>query len=128
MFAERYDELTEGGFIDPDRGADDHSRGPRRQRLMRRLRRTNAARHLEWNRARHPSASRDDIGANGAVSSTLEVDDVDQRRFGGHDALHERFDGLAKEDAVEISLLEADGVIAKEIERGDYLHSSVLAC
>jgi hypothetical protein len=35
---------------------------------------------------------------------------------------------LAKEDAIEVPLFEADGVVTEEVEGGDYLHSSVLAC
>jgi hypothetical protein len=58
----------------------------------------------------------------------LKIDDMDQWRIGRNDALHERFDRLAKEDAIEIPLFEADGVVTEEIEGGDYLHSSVLAC
>jgi hypothetical protein len=60
----------------------------------------------------------DHVEAQGAVASALEVDDMDQRRRGRHDPRHELFNGLAKDDAFEVTLLEANGVVAKEVEAG----------
>ena len=53
---------------------------------------------------------------------------MDERRGGRHDSRHERLDRLAKEHAFEVALFEADGVVTEEVEGGDHLHSSVLAC
>ncbi len=63
-----------------------------------------------------------------AVARTLEVDEVDQFRRGGDDAGHELLDGLAEEDAVVVALFEAHGEVAQEVDGGDKLHSSVVAC
>jgi hypothetical protein len=68
------------------------------------------------------------FAAQRAVSSALQVDDMNQRRRRRHDAGHERFNRLAEDHSVEIALLETDGVVAEEVESGDHLHSSVLAC
>jgi hypothetical protein len=53
---------------------------------------------------------------------------VDQFRRGGDDAGHELLDGLAEEDAVVVALFEAHGEVAQEVDGGDKLHSSVVAC
>ena len=73
-------------------------------------------------------ASSDHVEAQRPVARALEIDDVDEGRLGRHDARHELFDGLAKDDAFEVALFEANGVVTKEVECGDHLHSSVLAC
>jgi hypothetical protein len=75
---------------------------------------------------RHTSLN--DVQTQGAVASALEVDDMDQWWHGRHDPRHERVDRLAEYDAFEVTLFEANGVVAEEVEGGDHLHSSVLAC
>ena len=60
-----------------------------------------------------PAHTRDDLGANRAVSGTLQIHDMDEGRFVVHDSLHERLDRLAKEDVIEFALFKAYGVIAQ---------------
>jgi len=53
---------------------------------------------------------------------------MDERWGGRHDSCHERLNRLAEEHAFEVPLFETDGVVTEEVEGGDHLHSSVLAC
>ena len=53
---------------------------------------------------------------------------MDEWRLGRHDARHEVLDGLAEDDAFEVTLFQTNGVVAEEVESGEDLHSSVLAC
>ena len=57
----------------------------------------------------------------------FEVHDMYQCGVGRDDARHEFLDRLAEDDAVVVALLEADGVVAEQVDRGDDLHSSVVA-
>jgi len=53
---------------------------------------------------------------------------VDHRWAGRHQAAHELLEGLVKEDAVEVTLFEPDGVVAEDVEGGDDVHSSEVTC
>ena len=95
---------------------------------MRRVSRTDAARDLERDVVSDAHTTRDDLRAKGTVAGTLQIDDMDEWRGGRHDSCHERLKRLAEEHAFEVPLFETDGVVTEEVESGDHLHSSVLAC
>ena len=61
------------------------------------------------------------------VVFAIEVHNVNEVGVGPDEAPHELLERLAKEDAVEIALLEAHGVVAEKVEGRDDLHSSELA-
>jgi hypothetical protein len=52
---------------------------------------------------------------------------VDQWGSGGDQSGEEGVDVLTEEDAVVVTLFQANGVGAEEVEGGDNLHSNVLA-
>ena len=90
---------------------------------------SNAARHLEWDRSSDARAHRAMTSGRIAPSrapwrSTIWI------RGGSVATMRAMNDsmGWRKMHAIEIAVFETDGVVAEEIESGDYLHSSVLAC
>jgi hypothetical protein len=52
---------------------------------------------------------------------------VNERRRRRHESSHVLLEGLAKDDALVVALLKANGVVAEKVECGDDLHISELA-